>query len=63
MQLSGVHDVATQRTAAQVLRHIDGVRAVTVDRQSAVANITFLPDKTTVSVMIRALAEAGFSVI
>lgn len=63
MQLSGVHDAATQRAAVQVLKSIHGVRSVSVDRQSAVADVTFLPEKTTVPVLTQALAEAGFSVI
>ncbi len=63
MQLSGVHDAATQKAAAQVLKSINGVRSVSVDRRSAVADVTFLPEKTTVPTLTQALAEAGFSVI
>ena len=63
MQLSGVHDAATQKTATQVLKSINGVRSVTVDRRHAVADVTFLPQKTTVSVLTKALEDAGFSVI
>lgn len=63
MQLSGVHDCATQKTATQVLKSISGVRSVSVNRHSAVAAVTFFPEKTTVSTITQALAEAGFSVI
>ena len=63
MQLSGVHDAATQRAATQVLKSISGVRSVSVDRRSAVADVTFLPGKTTVPTLTQVLAEAGFSVI
>ena len=63
MQLSGVTDGATQKAAVQVLRGINGVRSVSVDRKSAVAAVTFLPDKTTVPTLTKALEEAGFSVI
>ncbi len=63
MQLSGVHDAATQREATQVLKSINGVRSVSVDRRSAVADVTFLPEKTTVPALTQALADAGFSVI
>ena len=63
MQLSGVHDAATQKAAVAVLRQIDGVRSVSVDRHSAVAAVSFRPDKTTVPTLTKALADAGFSVI
>lgn len=63
MQLSGIHDSATQKTAAQVLKSVHGVRSVSVDRHRAVADVTFLPEKTTVPALTQALAEAGFSVI
>ncbi|MBR5539878.1 MAG: hypothetical protein IKU56_00670 [Clostridia bacterium] len=63
MQLSGVHDAATQKAAVQVLKSINGVRSVSVDRRRAVADVTFLPTKTTVPTLTQALAEAGFSVI
>ncbi len=63
MHLSGVHDVATQRAATQVLRRLDGVRSVTVDRHSAMADIVFRPDKTSVPTLTNALAQAGFTVI
>ncbi len=63
MQLSGVHDVATQKAAVQALKGINGVRTVSVDRRRAVADVTFFPEKTTVSALTQALADAGFSVI
>ncbi len=63
MQLSGVHDAATQKAAAQVLKSMHGVRSVSVDRRSAVADVTFFPEKTTVPALTKALADAGFSVI
>lgn len=63
MHLSGVHDVATQRAAVQVLRRLDGVRSAAVDRHSAMADVTFRPDKTSVSTLTNALAQAGFTVI
>ena len=63
MQLSGVHDAATRRAATAVLRQIDGVRSVSVDRHSAMAVVSFRPDKTTVPALTKALADAGFSVI
>lgn len=61
MKLDGVHNAATRKAAAQVLRELPGVRSVSV-RQDA-ANVTFLPDKTTVPQMTVALDQAGFSVI
>ncbi len=61
MKLDGVHDAATRRAAAQVLRRVPGVRSVSV-RQDA-ANVLFYPDKVTVSEMTAALGIAGFSVI
>ena len=63
MQLSGVHDAATQKAAVQALRNIPGVRTVSVDRHSAVARVTFVPEKTTVPVMTEALRNAGFPVV
>ncbi|MBQ7037795.1 MAG: hypothetical protein IJN61_01605 [Clostridia bacterium] len=63
MQLSGVHDSATQKAAAQVLKNIHGVRSASVDRHSAVADVTFFPQKTTVPVLTKALEDAGFLVI
>ncbi len=63
MQLSGVHDSTTQKAAAQVLKNIHGVRSVSVDRHSAVADVTFLPQKTTVPALTKALEDAGFPVI
>lgn len=63
MQLSGVTDGATQKAAAQALRSVNGVRSVSVDRKSAVAAVTFSPDKTSVPVLTQALADAGFTVI
>ncbi len=61
MKLDGVHDAATRKAAAQVLRDIPGVRSASVRRDAA--NVSFYPDKTTVSEMTTALANAGFSVI
>ncbi len=61
MKLDGVHDAATRKAAAQVLRELPGVRSVSV-RQDA-ANVTFFPNKTTVPQMTAALDRAGFSVI
>lgn len=63
MQLSGVHDAVTQKAAEQTLKRINGVRSVSVDRRRAVADVTFVPEKTTVPALTQALAEAGFSVI
>lgn len=63
MKLSGVHDSATQKAVAQTLKRIHGVRSVSVDWHNAVADVTFLPEKTTVPVLTQALADAGFSVI
>ncbi len=63
MQLTGVHDSATGKAAAQALRQIAGVRSVSVDRHRATAAVTFSPDRTTVSELTRALADAGFYVI
>ncbi len=61
MKLLGVHDTATRKAAAQVLRDIPGVRSVSV-RQDA-ARVTFSPERTTVPQMTAALDAAGFSVI
>lgn len=61
MKLDGVHDAATRKAAVQVLRDIPGVRSASVRRDAA--NVSFYPDKTTVSEMTVALANAGFSVI
>ncbi len=61
MKLDGVHDAATRKAAVQVLRDIPGVRSASVRRDAA--NVSFYPDKTTVSEMTTALANAGFSVI
>ncbi len=63
MQLSGVHDAATQKAAVQTLKRIHGVRTVSVDRRRAVAQVTFVPEQTTVPVLTEALAKAGFPVI
>ena len=60
MQLSGVYDAATGKAAAQVLRQVDGVRAVSVNSRNAVAQVTFLPSKTSVDTLTAALADAGF---
>lgn len=61
MQLSGVHDTATKKAATQCLRHINGVKSVSV--QGAVATVTYLPEKTTVPTLTKALSDAGFRVI
>lgn len=61
MKLDGVHDAASRRAAAQVLRELPGVRTATVRRDAA--NVSFYPDKTTVPEMTQALAVAGFSVV
>lgn len=61
MKLDGIHDAATRRQAAQVLREVPGVRSASVRRD--VAQVTFSPDKTTVPQMTAALDQAGFSVI
>ena len=61
MKLDGVHDAATRKASAQVLRDIPSVRSASVRRDAA--NVSFYPDKTTVSEMTTALANAGFSVI
>ena len=63
MQLSGVHNTATQKAAVRTLKGINGVRSVTVDRRLAVAAVTFYPEKTTVSALTKALADAGFPVV
>lgn len=60
MQLSGVYDAATGKAAAQALRQVDGVRAVSVDSRNAVAQVTFMPSKTSVDTLTAALADAGF---
>lgn len=61
MKLDGVHDAATRREAAQVLRELPGVRSASVHKDAA--QVTFFPDKTTVPQMTAALDQAGFSVI
>jgi copper chaperone CopZ len=63
MQLSGVCDAATRKAAAQAIKHVNGVRSVAIDRQNAVAQVTFLPEKTTVPAITDALEQAGFFVI
>lgn len=61
MKLDGVHDAATRRAAAQVLRELPGVRSASVHKDAA--KVTFFPDRTTVPQMTAALDQAGFSVI
>ena len=60
-KLSGVHDAASRRAAAQVLRELPGVRSASVHGDAA--RVTFLPDKTTVPQMTAALDRAGYTVI
>ncbi len=63
MTLSGVHDAASGQEAAKVLRQVNGVKSVTVNRRLSVAEVTFSPRKTTVDTITQALARAGFSVV
>lgn len=61
MKLNGITDAASRRTAVQILRDVPGVKSASVRNDAA--NVSFYPDKTTVSEMTTALSQAGFTVI
>ena len=61
MKLDGITDPTSRRTAVQILRDVPGVKSASVKGNAA--NVSFYPDKTTVSHMTSALSKAGFTVI
>lgn len=61
MKLDGITNATSRRTAVQILRDMPGVKSASVRGDEA--NVLFYPDKTTVSHMTTALAQAGFTVI
>ena len=63
MQLSGLCDAATRKTAAQTLRRVEGVRSVSVHRRLPDVAVSFEPSKTSVNTITKALESAGFYII